>query len=86
MSELDEFLNYLEISYEKLNAFVILNLSEFVLGILIISIAVVIISMAYVLVLSKAPSKKRSAPKRKKMKYTKEFIQGVHGIDLDLKK
>ncbi|MBL6685575.1 MAG: hypothetical protein ISP79_00465 [Methylophilaceae bacterium] len=86
MSELDEFLNYLEISYEKLNAFVILNLSEFVLGILIISIAVVIISMAYVLVLSKATSKKRSAPKRKKMKYTNEFIQGVQGIDLDLKK
>jgi hypothetical protein len=43
--------------------------------------------MLYVLVLpNQKPTKIKAKHKPKKIKYTKEFLKGVRGIDLDLKK
>ena len=64
--------------------------TEIIVGVLIFSIVVVLISIFYVLFSSKDDlvNKKSSVPrtkKMKKMKYTKQFLKGVDGIDLDLK-
>jgi hypothetical protein len=64
--------------------------TEIVVGILVISIVIVIFSIFYVIftetddkVIKKLIVK--NTKKIKKMKYTKQFLKGVDGIDLDLK-
>ena len=64
--------------------------TEIILGVLIFSITIVLISIFYVLlsgtddeVIKK--SRIKNQKKIQKMKYTKQFIKGVDGIDLDLK-
>ena len=62
--------------------------TEIIVGILIFSIAVVLVSIFYVIYSStdKVVIKKIIKTKKmKKIKYTKQFIKGVDGIDLDLK-
>jgi len=64
--------------------------TEIIVGILVISIAIVIVSIFYVIysssedkIIKKAILKNTKNIKR--IKYTKQFIKGVDGIDLDLK-
>jgi hypothetical protein len=64
--------------------------TEIIVGVLIFSITIVLISIFYVLlsgtddeVIKK--SKINNQKKIQKMKYTKQFIKGFDGIDLDLK-
>ena len=64
--------------------------TEIILGVLIISIIIVLISIFYVLVSGTddeviKKSRIKNQKKIQKMKYTKQFIKGVDGIDLDLK-
>ena len=61
--------------------------TEIIIGTLVLSILVVLISIFYVLFSSPGSSsvKKTQKNKIKKIKYTKEFLKGVNGIDLDLK-
>jgi len=64
--------------------------TEIIIVILVLSIAVVVISIFYVLFSStekKIPIKQIhiNDKKVKKIKYTKQFLKGVDGIDLDLK-
>tara|TARA_B110000003_G_scaffold227580_1_gene228902 strand:+ start:180 stop:413 length:234 start_codon:yes stop_codon:yes gene_type:complete len=65
--------------------------TEIIIGALVLSILVVLISIFYVLFSSpgsspgSSPVKKTQKNKIKKIKYTKEFLKGVNGIDLDLK-
>jgi|TARA_B110000238_G_scaffold194527_1_gene232514 hypothetical protein len=64
--------------------------TEIIIVILVLSIAVVVISIFYVLFSStekKIPKKQIhiNDKKVKKIKYTKQFLKGVDGIDLDLK-
>jgi len=67
-----------------------LHFTEFIIGILIFSIVVVIISIFYVIYSSTdeeviKEKNIKNTNKIKKMKYTKQFLKGVDGIDLDLK-
>jgi uncharacterized membrane protein (DUF106 family) len=70
-----------------------LYLSEFIVGILIISIIIVVMSIVHVIVTpnnSKSAINKKIKPTKKqneetKIKYSKEFLKRVKGIDLDLK-
>jgi len=64
--------------------------TEIVVGILILSITIVIVSIFYVIFTEtddKAIKKLivNNTKKIKKMKYTKQFLRGVDGIDLELK-
>jgi hypothetical protein len=64
--------------------------TEIIVGVLIFSIIIVLISIFYVLLSGtddEAIKKSRIKNQKKiqKMKYTKQFIKGVDGIDLDLK-
>ena len=62
--------------------------TEIIVGVLVISIAIVIVSIFYVIYSStdKVVIKKHIKTKKmKKIKYTKQFIKGVDGIDLDLR-
>ena len=61
--------------------------TEIIIGTLVLSILVVLISIFYVLFSSPGslPIKKTQKNKIKKIKYSKEFLKGVDGIDLDLK-
>ena len=61
--------------------------TEIIIGVLIISIVIVLVSIFYVLfsATDNAVTEKTIAKKRKKLKYTKQFLKGVDGIDLDLK-
>ena len=64
--------------------------TEIIVGVLIFSITIVLISIFYVLLSGtddEAIKKSRIKNQKKiqKMKYTKQFIKGVDGIDLDLK-
>ena len=61
--------------------------TEIIVGVLIISIVIVLISIFYVIfgATDNVVIKKTIAKKIKKMKYTKQFLKGVDGIDLDLK-
>ena len=67
-----------------------IHFTELIIGVLIFSITIVLISIFYVLlsgtddeVIKK--SRIKNQKKIQKMKYTKQFIKGVDGIDLDLK-
>ena len=61
--------------------------TEIIVGVLLISIFIVIISIFYVIFHSKdeVVMKKLILKKTKKLKYTKQFLKGVDGIDLELK-
>jgi hypothetical protein len=64
--------------------------TEIIIGVLIVSIIIVLISIFYVLVSGTddeviKKSRIKNQKKIQKMKYTKQFIKGVDGIDLDLK-
>ena len=63
--------------------------TEIIVGVLVLSMAIVLVSIFYVIfsstddaVIKKAIIKHTN--KIKKMKYTKQFLKGVDGIDLDL--
>jgi len=64
--------------------------TEIIVGVLIFSIIIVLISIFFVLLSGSddeviKKSRIKNQKKIQKMKYTKQFIKGVDGIDLDLK-
>ena len=79
--------------YEAFENFIDLYLSEFIVAILIISILIVVMSIFHVIMTpsdSKQVVGKKIQPIKKsnkdsKIKYSKEFLSRVKGIDLDLK-
>ena len=80
--------------YEAFEYLTELYLSEFILVVLIISIIVVVMSIFHVIMTSndkrQVVAKKikftKKQSKEPKIKYSKEFLKRVKGIDLDLKK
>ncbi len=80
--------------YEAFENLTELYLSEFILAILIISIIVVVMSIFHVImtsndkrqVVAKKIKLTKKQSKEPKIKYSKEFLKRVKGIDLDLKK
>ena len=79
--------------YEAFENFIDLYLSEFIVAILLISIVIVVMSIFHVIMTSsdsKQSIDKKIQPVKKsnketKIKYSKEFLSRVKGIDLDLK-
>ena len=77
--------------YNKLLEIFVTHTAEFVLGVLALSIGVVIISVIYVLIYnenSKANVRKTNLKRTKKatkIKYSKDFLKRVDGVDLNLK-
>tara|TARA_B100001142_G_C13950317_1_gene506835 strand:- start:22 stop:276 length:255 start_codon:yes stop_codon:yes gene_type:complete len=79
--------------YEAFEYLTELYLSEFILGILIISIIVVVMSIFHVImtsndnhqVVEKKIKLTKKQSKEPKIKYSKEFLKRVKDIDLDLK-
>ena len=77
--------------YNKLLEIFVTHTAEFVFGILALSIGVVIISIIYVLIYNennKANVRKRNLKRTKKgtkIKYSKDFLKRVDGVDLNLK-
>ena len=79
--------------YEAFEHLTDLYLSEFIVAILIISIIVVVMSIFHLVMTpvdSKPAISKKIKPTKKpskepKIKYSKEFLKRVKGIDLDLK-
>ena len=77
--------------YNKLLEIFVTHTAEFVFGILALSIGVVIISIIYVLIYNennKTNVRKRNPKKTKKaikIKYSKDFLKRVDGVDLNLK-
>ena len=79
--------------YEAFEHLTDLYLSEFIVAILIISIIVVVISIFHIVVTpadSKPEISRKIKPTKKplqepKIKYSKEFLKRVKGIDLDLR-
>jgi predicted membrane protein len=75
--------------YNTFEYFFDLYLTEFIVGLLIISIFIVFISILYLVFDSNEPRNIKKVAKTKKnpkIKYTKEFLKRVKGIDLDLNK
>lgn len=77
--------------YNKLLEIFVTHTAEFVFGILALSIGVVIVSIIYVLIYNennKANVRKRNLKRTKKgtkIKYSKDFLKRVDGVDLNLK-
>ena len=79
--------------YEAFEHLTDLYLSEFIVVILIISIIVVVMSIFHIIMTpvdSKREISRKIKPTKKpskepKIKYSKEFLKRVKGIDLDLK-
>ena len=79
--------------YEAFEYLTDLYLSEVIVGILIISIIVVVISIFHIVMTpvdSKSEISRKIKPTKKllqepKIKYSKEFLKRVKGIDLDLR-
>jgi len=79
--------------YEAFEYLTDLYLSEFIVAILIISILVVVISIFHIVMTpvdSKPGISRKIKPTKKpskepKIKYSKEFLKRVKGVDLDLK-
>ena len=79
--------------YEAFENFIDLYLSEFIVAILLISIVIVVMSIFHVIMTpsdSKQAIDKKIQPAKKpnketKIKYSKEFLSRVKGIDLDLR-
>lgn len=77
--------------YNKLLEIFITYTAEIIFGVLTLSIGVVIISIIYVLIYNengKTNLRKRnpkSTKKATKIKYSKDFLKRVDGVDLNLK-
>ena len=79
--------------YEAFEYLIDLYLSEFIVAILIISIIVVLMSIFHIVmspndsqpVISKKIKPIKKEKKELKIKYSKEFLNRVKGIDLDLR-
>ena len=79
--------------YEAFEYLTDLYLSEFIVAILIISIIVVVMSIFHIVMTpvdSKPGISRKIKPTKKpskepKIKYSKEFLKRVKGVDLDLK-
>jgi len=79
--------------YEAFEHLTDLYLSEFIVAILIISIIVVVMSIFHIVmspldsksVISGKIKQTKKQAKEPKIKYSKEFLKRVKGIDLDLK-
>ena len=77
--------------YNKLLEIFVTNTAEFIFGILALSIGVVIISIIYVLIYnenSKTNVRKinpKGTKKATKIKYSKDFLKRVDGVDLNFK-
>ena len=79
--------------YETFEHLTNLYLSEFIVAILIISIIVVVMSIFHIVmspldsksVISGKIKQTKKQAKEPKIKYSKEFLKRVKGIDLDLK-
>lgn len=79
--------------YEAFEYLTDLYLSEFIVGILIISIIVVVMSIFHIVmtpvegqpVISKKIKPTKKQTKEAKIKYSKEFLKRVKGVDLDLR-
>ena len=79
--------------YETFEHLTNLYLSEFIVAILIISIIVVVMSIFHIVMtpidrkpeISKKIKPTKKPSKEPKIKYSKEFLKRVKGIDLDLK-
>ncbi|MGY9053958.1 MAG: hypothetical protein ACKVH9_10450 [Rhodobacterales bacterium] len=76
--------------YEKFLVYFLTHTTEFVIGALSISIMIVFVSIVFVLF--DRPALRQTAghqtikkKKELKIKYSKEFLRRVKGIDLDLK-
>ena len=79
--------------YEAFEYLTDLYLSEFIVGILIISIIVVVMSIFHIVmtpvdsqpVISKKIKPTKKQTKEAKIKYSKEFLKRVKDVDLDLR-
>ena len=79
--------------YEAFEYLTDLYLSEFIVGILIISIIVVVMSIFHIVmtpvdsqpVISKKIKPTKKQTKEIKIKYSKEFLKRVKDVDLDLR-
>tara|TARA_B100001173_G_scaffold242158_1_gene212041 strand:- start:217 stop:471 length:255 start_codon:yes stop_codon:yes gene_type:complete len=79
--------------YEAFEYLIDLYLSEFIVAILMISIIVVVMSIFHVVMspierkpeISKKIKPTKKQTKETKIKYSKEFLKRVKGVDLDLR-
>ena len=79
--------------YEAFEHLTDLYLSEFIVGILVISIIVIVMSIFHIVMIqvdSQSEISRKTKPTRKQtkepnIKYSKEFLSKVEGVDLDLK-
>tara|TARA_Y100000748_G_scaffold274565_1_gene249740 strand:- start:350 stop:622 length:273 start_codon:yes stop_codon:yes gene_type:complete len=87
----EQIIYFVKNLYSKLLEIFITYTVEVVFGVLALSIGVVIISIIYVLIYNEngKPSVHKRNPKRKKkatkIKYSKDFLRRVDGVDLNLK-
>ena len=87
----EQIIYFIKNLYNKLLEIFITHNVEFILVVLALSIGVVIISVIYVLIYnenSKANVRKTNLKRTKKatkIKYSKDFLKRVDGVDLNLK-
>ena len=87
----EQIIYFVKNLYSKLLEIFITYTVEVVFGVLALSIGVVIISIIYVLIYNEngKSSVRNRNPKRKKkatkIKYSKDFLRRVDGVDLNLK-
>ena len=87
----EQIIYFIKNFYSKLLEIFITYTAEVVFSVLALSIGVVIISIIYVLIYNEdsKPSVRKRTPKRTKkatkIKYSKDFLRRVDGVDLNLK-
>ena len=87
----EQIIYFVKNLYSKLLEIFITYTVEVVFGVLALSIGVVIISIIYVLIYNEngKPNVRKRNPKRTKkatkIKYSKDFLKRVDGVDLNLK-
>ena len=87
----EQIIYFIKNLYNKLLEIFITHTAEVVFGVLALSIGVVIISIIYVLIYNEnsKPNVSKRNPKRTKkatkIKYSKDFLKRVDGVDLNLK-
>ena len=88
----EQIIYFIKNFYSKLLEIFITYTAEVVFGVLALSIGVVIISIIYVLIYNEdgKPNVRKRNPKRtkkatNKIKYSKDFLRRVDGVDLNLK-
>ena len=87
----EQIIYFIKNLYNKLLEIFITHNVEFIFAILGLSIGVVIISIIYVLIYNEdsKPSVRKRTPKKTKkatkIKYSKDFLRRVDGVDLNLK-